>query len=74
MDNRKWMQDLFDLMANKQITLTVTGEMGDVWATLRIHDILDKKGKEIADVCGAADFESAMSELMEKYVEYKQTA
>lgn len=30
----EWMQDLFDLMANERVQVTIRGEMGDVDAIL----------------------------------------
>lgn len=60
----RWMQDLFDLMANEKITLEVGGEMGDVDAVLYVWH--GKEKRDVATVIAAETFDDAMCDLMEE--------
>ena len=63
-----WRQDVSDLMARENIKIIVTGEMNDVDAILYIW-VGGSAGdyKQVADVIGADDLESAMAELLGKF-------
>lgn len=70
MDPKNWQQFLFDLMCNKNITLEISGEMGQVDANLCINEW--KNGRKtceiVAEVIEVSDFETAMNELVKQVV------
>lgn len=63
-------QALFDLMANRQVELIISGEYGEVDAVLKVG-MTSSDLKEVASTIGAQDWETAIDELMEKYQEVK---
>ena len=62
-----WQQELFDLMSNEKVRLTVTGDCLAVDATLEIHFIVGNYWEEVATVSNAESFDDAMRELMEQF-------
>lgn len=64
-----WMQDLFDLMANENIELLITGECNEVDASLKIHN--GKEYQEVASIIGCFDYAQAIEELMTEYKKKK---
>lgn len=61
----EWMQNIFDLMANRRIEITFGGEMGDVYAVLKVEsNRIGGDMREIAEVNAVEDWELALKELM----------
>jgi ribosomal protein L37E len=60
-----WQQALFDLMANEKVRLEVTGEMGEVDASLAVWR--DRRWADGIHVINAETFDEAMGDLMTQW-------
>lgn len=68
-----WQQELFDLMANERIRLSITGEMGSVDATLEIRES-DGHFSAMAFALNAPTLDDAMRQVMKEFGEKSEVS